>query len=148
MEQECLRCVNDAQAASAKPQTQINVLVSGEIMRVKAADVLEKRLASHEAGTGNRGNFARANQTAGIAVPVDRKPAHGVVGRTPHPESDAGMLDSLVFIREQGASGADVSLPGIKGEMLEPTFAHDFRIVIKENQEIAGRGRGSFVVRL
>src|SRR2546421_121496 len=97
-------------AASRQAQTQIYVRVSREEMFIEPAELAEERPANHQARAGESGDFACADETAGVTVHADRETPHGVIGRSAHAQRHAGMLDGAICIDEQGAGRADVRL--------------------------------------
>ena len=88
-------------------------------MLVEAADFMEERFANHQACGGHGRDFPSAGETAGITIHAERKPAHGVIGRFPHSEGNAGMLDRAIFIDEQRAGRADFGLFRVIEEVLD-----------------------------
>ena len=69
-----------------------------------------------------------------------------MIGRAAHAERDAGVLDGLVVISEESPCRAYAGLLGVVSQVFEPIVAHDFGVVIKENQKLArGRGRALIV---
>ncbi len=115
-------------------------------MRIESADLVEQRLANHQAGARDRGNFARANETAGITIHVPGEPAHGMVGGASHPEGYARMLDGLVLVSEQGPRGPYVRLLAVVREVFEPIAADYFSVVVKENEKLTRGGGSAFIV--
>src|SRR5438309_2237599 len=61
-----LRRENQAQPAPPQAQTQVHVLVSREEMFIESAELAEEWPADHQARAGESGNFACADEAAGV----------------------------------------------------------------------------------
>ena len=144
---ERLRRENQTQPARSQAQTQVHILVGGKKMFVEATDFAEERLAHHQARTGESGDFARADETAGVAVHADRETPHRVIGCSAHAQRHAGMLDRAVFVDQQRTGRAHVRLLGVINQMLEPIFAHDLGVVAGMTDRVMVMYGGQIVER-
>lgn len=70
-----------------------------------------------------------------------------MIGRASHSQRNAGVLDRVVVINEQRAGRADIGLLRVMEQMLQPVRGNDLRVVVQEDQEITGGGRGALIVR-